>query len=294
MALIVKDSLGMGIKKTIDKEKKYSDEENEQFTRQLFSEEEKKILKNDGILTIEYVRKIIIENSTRDTYDKLDSDLLIFIDSRINYNIYLVEDNIYTYEDLCIAFPFKEFNISPESIFIRQILVIFNEEEDNKDKIEIFNEGDPIIATYDLVKIATGKITLNNAHKDIKIPKRVIRSKIFIGGDKWNDFLQLRGFFRGMVQVSNLQIDNGKTPEFLKPFTIAINNQLTIQNSENLSNEESNPELNEGLNKELNEESNEELNKGLNEKRLKIIENNILLITKKLNNFEEIIRKLNK
>ena len=292
MALIVKDSLGMGIKKKIDKEKKYSDEENEQFTRQLFSEKEKEILKSDGILSIENVRKIIIENSTKDTYDKLDADLLVFIDSRIDYNIYLVEDNIYTYEDLCISFPFKEFNISPESIFVRQVLVIFSEcntssecndsnEEDTpiNEKIEIFNEGDPIVSTYDLIKIATGKITADNAHSDIKIPKKVIRSKIFIGGDKWNDFLQLRGFFRGMVQVSHLQIDNGQTPEFLKPFTMAINNQLMIQNSSDTEQLDTNTV-------DTNTVGTNTVDTNTIFERLDNIEKNILLIMSRLNNLE--------
>lgn len=219
--IVVKDSLGLGIKKSIPKEKIYTDEENEQFTRQLLSEKEKSDL---TIFSISDIRNIIIENSNRDAYDKIDPDLLITVDSRINYNIYIVEDNIYTYEELCTVFPFQEFNISPDSIFIRQIIIIF---DDNL--VEVINDGDPIISTYDLVKLATAKTTAEPSVEDIKRPTKIIKSKIFIGGEKWKDFLQLRGFFRGMVQVSNLQIDNGQTPEFLKPFTLAISNQLMLE-----------------------------------------------------------------
>jgi hypothetical protein len=220
--LIVKDSLGLGIKKSIPKEKIYTDEENDQFTRQLLSEKEKSDL---SILEISAIRNIIIENSNRDSYDKIDPDLLIAVDSRINYNIYIIEDNIYTYEELCTVYPFQEFNISPDSIFTRQIIIIF---DDNL--IEVINDGDPIISTYDLIKLGTATMAnLEAAAKDIKRPSKIIRSKIFIGGEKWKDFLQLRGFFRGMIQVSNLQIDNGQTPEFLKPFTLAISNQLMLE-----------------------------------------------------------------
>ena len=218
--IVVKDSLGLGIKKSIPKEKIYTNEENEQFTRQLLSEKEKSDL---TIFPISAIRNIIIENSNRDAYDKIDPDLLITVDSRINYNIYIVEDNIYTYEELCTVFPFQEFNISPDSIFIRQIIIIF---DDNL--VEVINDGDPIISTYDLVKLATATVEPPSV-ENIKRPTKIIKSKIFIGGEKWKDFLQLRGFFRGMVQVSNLQIDNGQTPEFLKPFTLAISNQLMLE-----------------------------------------------------------------
>lgn len=220
MSLIVKDSLGLGIKKTIEKEQIYTDEENEHFTRQLLTLEEKERLKKEDIMNIKDVRNIIRENTLNDTYDKIEPDLLVAIDARINYNIYVVHDNIYTYEELCISFPFQEFNISPKSIFIRQIIVIFED-----DKIEVFNEGDPIISAHDMIKIATDKI---KSQDEVKQYKKIINSKIFIGGEKWKDFLQLRGFFRGMVQVSNLQIENGQTPEFLKPFTAAISNQLML------------------------------------------------------------------
>jgi len=51
-----------------------------------------------------------------------------------------------------------------------------------------------------------------------------------VGKEKWKDFLQMSSFFRSMVQVSHLQIDNGQTPEFLKPFT-NMTNYLCITNS---------------------------------------------------------------
>jgi hypothetical protein len=221
MALTVKDSLGLGINKVINKEKIYTDEENANFTRQLLSEVENEHVKNN-LLSIEEVREIIIENCNKETYDNIDYELLIAIDSQINYNIYLISDNIYDYKGLCMAYPFHEFNILPESIFNRQIIVYFE-----NSKIEVMNEGDPIVSTHDLIKLSNKKIS--NVEEMSKVSK-LIRSKIFVGGEKWKDFLQLHGFFRGMVQISTLQIDNGQTPEYLKPFTAAICNQLTLTN----------------------------------------------------------------
>ena len=89
MALTVKDSLGLGINKVINKEKIYTDEENANFTRQLLSESENEHVKNN-LLSIEEVREIIIENCNKETYDNIDYELLIAIDSQINYNIYLI------------------------------------------------------------------------------------------------------------------------------------------------------------------------------------------------------------
>ena len=266
--LIVKDSLGLGIKKSIPKEKIYTDEENDQFTRQLLSEKEKSDL---SILGISTIRNIIIENSNRDSYDKIDPDLLIVVDSRINYNIYIIEDNIYTYEELCTIYPFQEFNISPDSIFTRQIIIIF---DDNL--VEVINDGDPIISTYDLVKLGTATATaLEAAAKDIKRPSKIIKSKIFIGGEKWKDFLQLRGFFRGMIQVSNLQIDNGQTPEFLKPFTLAISNQLMLEDTPTKNKEE------------IKEHEDE-----VKEKKEHILEERISSLEETISSLEQIINSL--
>jgi len=268
--IVVKDSLGLGVKKSIPKEKIYTDEENEQFTRQLLSEKEKSDL---TIFPISTIRNIIIENNNRDTYDKIDPDLLITVDSRINYNIYIVEDNIYTYEELCTVFPFQEFNISPDSIFIRQIIIIF---DDNL--VEVINDGDPIISTYDLVKLATANPDIMTK-EDIKKPIKIIKSKIFIGGEKWKDFLQLRGFFRGMVQVSNLQIDNGQTPEFLKPFTLAISNQLMLEDAGASSNTSDSVTTSKATNKTNSETNNE---KKTLEERIQILENIIQVLGQKV------------
>jgi len=221
MALIVKDSLGLGINKTILKEKIYTDEENNTFSRQLLSEDELESIKKEELLTIEQVRSIISDNCSINTYNNVDLDILIAIDSRINYNIYLVEDNVYTYNELCISYPFQELNILPESIFIRQIVVIFE-----NGLMEVFNDDSAKISSHDLIKIANKKIT---SESEINSVKKIVKTKIFIGGEKWKDFLQIRGFFRGIISVSNLQIDNGQTPEFLKPFT-SITNQLCIAN----------------------------------------------------------------
>ena len=257
MSLVVKDSLGMGSKKTIYKEKVYTDEENIHFTRQLLSKEKQDKVKNE-LLTIEDIKTLFSMNENRYNLDNIDPNLLIEIDSRINYNIYIVDDNIYSHDELCIAYPFQEFNILPSSIFIRQLIVLFK-----NDSIEVINEGDQIITSTDTLNLVSQKI---KTASEIIQAKKIVNSKIFVGKEKWKDFLQMSGFFRGMIQVSNLQIDNGQTPEFLKPFT-AMANHLCITDGtnpepkENTEKENTNPEpKKENTEKENNEKETEKEN----------------------------------
>jgi hypothetical protein len=210
----------------IPKEKIYSNEENESFTRQLLSEDEKSEILKTGLLTIDEVREIISQNHVGDDYKNLDYEILVAIDSRIDYNIYIVDDNIYTYAEMYAIYPFKAFNIIPESVFNRKIIAFFKNEENNSEKIEVLNDGDVIISTYDIIKLSNKK----KSHLLSYSIDKVIRSKIFIGDDKWRGFLNITEFYSGMISVSQLQIDNGQTPEFLKPFTAPINTYLALTN----------------------------------------------------------------
>ena len=221
MALVVKDSLGMGVNKTIPKEKIYTDEENSLFTRQLLSKEKQEQVKNE-FLDIEDIKTLFLMNENKYNWEIIDPNLLIDIDSRINYNIYIIDDNIYSHDELCIAYPFQEFNILPSSIFVRQLIVLFE-----NDEYEVINEGDRIISNTDALNLISKKI---KSSSEIIKAKKIVHSKIFVGKEKWKDFLQMSSFFRSMVQVSHLQIDNGQTPEFLKPFT-NMTNHLCITNS---------------------------------------------------------------
>jgi hypothetical protein len=211
----------------IPKEKIYSNEENDAFTRQLLSEDEKSHIIKNGLLTIDEVRDIISQNHVGDDYKNLDYELLVAIDSRIDYNIYIVDDNIYTYAEMYAIYPFKTFNIIPESVFNRKIIVYFKNAENKSEKIEVLNDGDIIISTYDIIKLSNKK----NKHLLSYSIDKVIKSKIFISGDKWKGFLNITEFYSGMISVGQLQIDNGQTPEFLKPFTLPVNNYLAIHDT---------------------------------------------------------------
>ena len=229
MSLIIRtknniDPLGLGIKKQLPENYIFSTEDNNKFfTRSLLSEEDKKKLDEEGILTIEQVRSLIIENSIKEISDStisttlLDVELLILIDSRINYNIYIVDDNIYLYNELYMSYPFQEFNVDPESIFCQQTIGFFTNGETT-----VVDFGESIIAVDDLVGLATKKdYIIKNK------PSKIIDTKIYIGKEKWKDFAQLHKFFRGIARVSMMQIENSETPNFLKPFTMAMSSMVS-------------------------------------------------------------------
>ena len=225
MSLIRKnnnDPLGLGIKKQIPENYLFSIEENNKlFTRSLLTKEAQKKLDEEGILHIEQVRALIIENSIKET-TLLDAELLILIDSRINYNIYIVDDNVYLYNELYMSYPFQEFNVDPESVFCRQTIGFFTNGE-----TMVVDFGEGVMAVDDLVGLATKK---NYIIKNI--PTKVIDTKIYIGKEKWKDFVQLHKFFRGIARVSMMQIENSATPNFLKPFTTTMtSNLLCLGNS---------------------------------------------------------------
>ena len=223
-----RDPFGLGIKRQIPENPKCTKEENDTyFTRSLLSEQEKKCLDEEGILSIENVRTLISENMVKaqESYEGvhgLDPDLLILIDSRIDYKIYIVDDNVYLFEELYTVYPFQEFNVTPESIMVRQDIGFFTNGE-----TVVVDAGEDIIAVDDLVGLATKKnYILKNK------PDKIVHSKIYVGKEKWKDFAQLHKFFRGIVRVSMMQIENSETPAFLKPFTqaftsVASTNMLT-------------------------------------------------------------------
>ena len=268
------DPLGLGIKKQIPESPKFTKEENDTFfTRSLLSEQEKASLDEEGILSIENVRALICENMVKaqESYEGaygLDPDLLILIDSRIDYKIYIIDDNVYLFEELYMAYPFQEFNVTPESVMVRQDIGFFT----NGETI-VVDAGDEIIAVDDLVGLATKKnYTMKNK------PEKVVNSKIYVGKEKWKDFAQLHKFFRGIARISNMQIENSETPAFLKPFTSAFCNNAICNDTSNITSDIT---------------SNDITCNNINEKMTKImselyeIKDLANLLTKKIKIFEE-------
>lgn len=178
--------------------------ENTSYVRSLLSEEDLNKLNIEGFMTIDQVRDLINGNTTKNSIEtgSIDPEILAMIDVRINYKIFIAKDNIYTRECLYNNYPFHEFNVKPEDIFIQQELGVFQLSNGSLEYIAK-DIDDEAIMTEDLVKMVTKK---NYTQK--RVPDRIVKTKIYIGKEQWDDFEVLKRFFRGINRITAAQITN--------------------------------------------------------------------------------------
>jgi hypothetical protein len=184
------------------------------FARSLLSEEERHRvdaeIEKDGFMTIGQVRALVAENTIKGSVESggLDPEIMALIDARTNYKIFIAGDNIYTREGLYDHYPFHEFNVQPEAIFVQQELGIFpprkhalKSEELEYVARDVGDESVDFVMIEDLV----GKETRKN-YKMRRAPLRIVKTKVYIGKERWEDFALLQRFFRGAVRVATAQI----------------------------------------------------------------------------------------
>jgi hypothetical protein len=115
-------------------------------------------------------------HSTDSNYTLIDVDLIIMFDLRTNYKIFITENEILSKDQLIDKYDFGLLKIEPESIF-------------NNQQIEIVN-SDYFIFDKENNKKPVG--TLYN-------------TKIYIGKEKWKDFMVTFRFIRSMKLLSNIR-----------------------------------------------------------------------------------------
>jgi hypothetical protein len=192
--------------------------ENTNYVRSLLSEEELNILNTEGFMTIDQVRDLINGNTTKNSIEtgSIDPEILAMIDVRINYKIFIAKDNIYSRECLYNNYPFHEFNVKPEDIFIQQELGVFQLSNGSLEYIAK-DIDDEAIMTEDLVKMATKK---NYTQK--RVPDRIVKTKIYIGKEQWDDFEVLKRFFRGIKNITTAQITSASADAEKAPIGNAL------------------------------------------------------------------------
>ena len=164
---------------------------------------DKEIL-DSGYLTPKHVRSLIAENCTREQLESggLDPEFLILIDSRINYKLFIAGDSIYTREELYANFPFYEFGVQPEAVFVAQEIGVFEQRNskgaDKAPDYALRDAGDlrlDFSPAEDLVRAACGGPAPRKA-------QRIVQTKVFVGRDAWDDFLLQMRFYRGAVRIA--------------------------------------------------------------------------------------------
>ena len=166
------------------------------FVRSLLSEEERRQF-GDTFMTIAQLRAFVDGNTTKESMSTggLDPDIIAMIDIKINYKIFIVDDHIYTREELYDIFPFHNFNVQPETIFVQQELGVFA--TDGADHLYVARDvGDTSIEFIPVEDIG------------LPIPRRplrIVKTKVYIGRESWKDFLILRRMFRGVSHIAAIQ-----------------------------------------------------------------------------------------
>ncbi len=187
--------------------------EDAEYARSLLEEEERSKLdaeiEKDGYMKIDQVRTIVAENTVKGAIEAggLDPEIMALIDARIDYKLFIASDNIYTREELYDHFPFHEFNVQPEAIFVQQEIGIFPPRKHAlKEELEYVarDVGDESV-DFVMIEDLVGQATRAN-YKMRRAPLRIVKTKIYVGKERWEDFSLLQRFFRGAVRVAAAQI----------------------------------------------------------------------------------------
>ena len=140
----------------------------------LLSESDKNILlehiEQHGYDTINDLTNTILKNINQDNdYTLIDTDLVIMFDLRTNYKVFITEYDIYTREQVIEKYNLTKFKLEPEQIF-------------NNQKIEVIND-DYFIFDEEIEQ---------------RKPQKIYNTKIYIGKEKWKDFIITFRFMRSM------------------------------------------------------------------------------------------------
>ena len=161
-----------------------------------------------GYLSIENVRLLVGQNAPKDSGDvsTIDGELLLHIDTRTNYRIFIIGGDVHTRESLMCAYPFKELNTTPEQVLSRQEVLIINDGIDFATRI--VGDTRPVMAVKDLVKSAVCR-----GVEPVEARFKAVKTKVYLAGEGWDDFITMQRFVRSFSRfITPLQLENGQSP----------------------------------------------------------------------------------
>ena len=191
--------------------------EEREFARSLLSEVERAQLREElraeGFMPIDAVRTLIGQNSAKASRHAegeaclLDPEVIILVDTRIDYKIFATSDNVYTRKELYAAYPFQEFGVPPEAIFAQQEIGVFPAKKYALDATELeYVARDVGDETVDFVMLEdlVGRAA-RPTHADGRRPLKVVKTKVYLGKERWDDFCQLHRMMRSIIRVGQVR-----------------------------------------------------------------------------------------
>jgi len=242
------DPLQLGIRRKSpppDPEKYDDDIQKNHFSTSLLTPEEIKErdeeLKKSGYISIETVRELFKSNLSKESSTP-DAEFMIQIDSRIDYKIFIVDNTIYTREELFENYAFSELGQEPEDFFSRQLIGVFDNEFITKDEDD---ESMEFIKISDMFKMRRyeqftrlKKDTYPDGSPVVEIipekPKKIVPTKIYIGKSSWDDFLVIQTQFKTMIKMQ-MKAQKSEEPNIFNMgiFSLNFDKLLALKPSEN-------------------------------------------------------------
>ena len=183
----------------------------------------------DGFYHISTVRKIIRESCTKESLFP-DPDIMVMIDSFINYKIFIADNTVYTREELYENYAFVELDAIPEDFFSRQVIGVFEDNGEVKyDRKDEDDESMEFIQVHCMLKLDK-----DPNYVPIK-PTKIVRTKIFIGGEQFIDFVNLQKQIRTIIKLKQRHTENPGSGQFLNMImgdSQAMKNVLALKSKE--------------------------------------------------------------
>jgi hypothetical protein len=183
--------------------------EEREYSRALLGPEElaelKATIAREGFMAIGRVRAMAAQNTVKESMDAagatyaLEPELLMQIDVRIDYPVFIEGDTVYTREELLASYPFEDLGTAPEDVFAQQVVGVFPPRRWEDAGTYSFVARDleceePFEHTEDLVRRITRPEGAPQA--PVQGPLRVVKTKIFLGKEAWADFKSLHQTLR--------------------------------------------------------------------------------------------------
>jgi hypothetical protein len=198
--------------------------EEREYCRALLSPAELSQLKieiaENGFMSIDKVREYIRQNTIKESQESrgesfmiIDPEILMVIDMRTDYPIFIAEDNVFTRDELLQKYPFDEFRKTPEEVFVQQEIGVFYSPtgsaggEPYELSTRDLDDGNEFLRIRDLVGRAT-----RTDYGEKRTPTRTAKTKLFLGKEGWADFIriiQIVRSFRTFVAPLMLEAPSG-------------------------------------------------------------------------------------
>lgn len=168
----------------------------------------KKRVEAEGYLTPEKVQQLVDQNVKHDyemheSVSLIDGNLICQIDTLTDRPVFILPRNrVTSRESLLATYPFAQMGVEPEEMFAQQELGVFPERAGR------FGQLDNGTADGDVAYVARSLGSDEPwafSHLKPVEPVRVVKTKVYLAKDGWDDFLTLAKQVRAMMRVRSLR-----------------------------------------------------------------------------------------